>query len=53
MLRGNLAIQNPNYVQILQAFNDKSLKFMFWLPMSEEISCKLQMRKANANRSFE
>ena len=26
---------------------------MFWLPMSEEISCKLQMRKANAYGSFE
>ena len=26
---------------------------MFLRPMSEEISCKLQMRKANANGSFE
>ena len=26
---------------------------MFWRPMSDEISCKLQMRKANANGSFE
>ena len=27
---------------------------MFWHPLSEEIlSCKLQMRKANANGSFE
>ena len=39
--------------RIPRAFNDKSLKFMFWCPMSEEISCKLQMRKANANDSFE
>ena len=53
MLRGILDIQNPKFVQILHAFNDKSLKFMFWLPMSEEISCNLQMRKANANGSFE
>ena len=39
--------------RIPRAFNDKSLKFMFWCPMTDEIICKLQMREANANGSFE
>ena len=39
--------------RIPRAFNDKSLKFMFWRPMSDEIISKLQMREANANGSFE
>ena len=26
---------------------------MFWCPMTDEIICKLQMREANANGSFE